>query len=176
MTYALEVEQGLSQAQVQARKAQGQSNRVRFQSGRSYLQIVRQNAFTFINSVLFFISVLLIAMGRTGDGLVTAGLVLFNVVIGVYQQARARYKLERIVLLARPRATVLREGVQQQIDPDEIVLGDTLIAYPGDQILVDGRVLSGRAEIDESLLTGESERVAKETGSSLYSGSFWCEW
>jgi len=172
MTYALEVEQGLSQAQVQARKAQGQSNRVRFQSGRSYLQIVRQNAFTFINSVLFFISVLLIAMGRTGDGLVTAGLVLFNVVIGVYQQARARYKLERIVLLARPRATVLREGVQQQIDPDEIVLGDTLIAYPGDQILVDGRVLSGRAEIDESLLTGESERVAKETGSSLYSGSF----
>jgi cation-transporting ATPase E len=172
MTYALEVEQGLSQAQVQARKAQGQSNRVRFQSGRSYLQIVRQNAFTFINSVLFCISAVLIAMGRSGDGLVTAGLVLFNVVIGVYQQARARYKLERIVLLSRPRATVLREGVQQQIDPDEIVLGDTLIAYPGDQILVDGRVVSGRAEIDESLLTGESERLVKDTGSSLYSGSF----
>jgi cation-transporting ATPase E len=172
MTTALEANQGLSQAQVEARKAQGQSNKVRFQSGRSYLQIVRQNAFTFINTVLFCISTVLIAMGRIGDGLVTAGLVLFNVIIGVTQQVRARYKLERIVLLARPSATVLREGTEQQIDPDEIVLGDTLIARPGDQILVDGQVTSGRAELDESLLTGESERLVKETGSSLYSGSF----
>jgi len=112
-------------------------------------------------------------MGQIGDALVTAGLVLLNVIVGVSQEGRAKRKLEQIALLARPKATVVRSGQEKSIDPGEIVLGDVLVVRPGDQIVVDGQVIGdGRVEVDESLLTGESEHVPKQAGDAVYSGSF----
>ena len=164
---------GLSEAQAIARRERGQGNVVQFQTSRSYLQILRKNAFTFINSVLFGIGILLILMGQLGDAVVTAGLVLLNVIVGVYQEGRAKRKLDQIALLTRPKATVLRDGQEQNVDPDEVVLGDVLVARPGDQIIVDGEVIGdGQMEVDESLLTGESERVLKQAGEPVYSGSY----
>jgi len=164
---------GLSESEVITRRERGQGNVVQFQTGRTYLQIVRKNAFTFINTVLFSIGIVLILMGQFGDALVTAGLVLMNVVVGVYQEARAKRKLEQIALLTRPRAAVLRDGREKAVDPSEIVLGDVLVTRPGDQIVVDGQVVGdGRMEVDESLLTGESERILKQAGDPVYSGSF----
>lgn len=165
--------QGLSDAQVLDRQARGLSNAVEFKTGRSYLGILRKNAFTFINTVLFAISALLVLMGQVGDALVTAGLVLLNVVVGVYQEGRAKYKLDRLALQVRAKASVIREGVERSIDPDEIVLDDVLICRAGDQILADGRVIGGGPfTIDESNLTGESERIYKGIGDPVYSGSF----
>jgi cation-transporting ATPase E len=165
--------QGLSQSQVIARRARGQGNEVRFRATRTYLAILRQNAFTFINSILFAIGLVLVLMGQTGDALVTAGLVLLNVVVGVVQEGRAKHKLDQIALLTRPTAGVVRDGQEQRIDPDEIVLDDLLLVRPGDQIVVDGQIVSeGRVEVDESLLTGESDRITKGPGDTLYSGSF----
>jgi cation-transporting ATPase E len=165
--------QGLTQEEVRARRARGLGNEVTAGTGRTYLQIVRKNAFTFVNTVLFGIGIVLVVMGQFGDALVTAGLVLLNVIVGVYQEARAKRKLEQIALLTRPRATVIRDGREQEIDPAQIVQGDLLRVRPGDQIVADGRVAGGgRMEVDESLLTGESERVAKEAGDEVYSGSF----
>jgi cation-transporting ATPase E len=164
---------GLSEDEVIARRERGQGNVVQFQTGRTYLQIVRKNAFTFINTVLFSIGIVLMLMGQFGDALVTAGLVLMNVVVGVYQEARAKRKLEQIALLTRPKAAVIRDGQEKEVDPSEIVLGDVLIARPGDQIVVDGQIVGdGRMEVDESLLTGESERIRKQAGDPVYSGSF----
>jgi cation-transporting ATPase E len=164
---------GLSEHEVIARRAQGQGNTVQFRTGRTYLQIVRKNAFTFINTVLFSIGIVLILFGQFGDAVVTAGLVLMNVIVGVYQESRAKYKLEQISLLTRPKATVLRDGQEKQIDPSEIVLGDDLLVRPGDQIVVDGVVVGDlRMEADESLLTGESARIPKKAGDPVYSGSF----
>ena len=164
---------GLSEIEAIARRKRGQGNNVRFQASRTYLQIVRRYAFTFINTVLFGISIVLILMGQHGDALVTAGLVLLNVIFGVVQEGRAKRKLEQIALLTRPQATVVRDGREKSVDPGQIVLGDVLVARPGDQIVVDGQVIGdGRIEVDESLLTGESERVAKQAGASVYSGSF----
>jgi cation-transporting ATPase E len=163
---------GLSQDQVAARQARGQGNDSGFETGRTYLQILRKNAFTFINSVLFGIGLVLVALGQLGDALVTAGLVLMNVIVGVYQEARAKRKLERIALLTRPTATVVRDGREQEVDPADVVLDDVLLVRPGDQVVVDGNVLQGDMEIDESLLTGESERVTKGVGDPVYSGSF----
>jgi cation-transporting ATPase E len=165
--------QGLSDSEVIARRERGQANVVRFQTGRSYLQILRKNAFTFINTILFAIAVVLTLMGHFGDALVTAGLVLLNVVAGVFQEGRAKWKLDRLALLTRPQATVIRDGQERTIDPSEIVVGDVLMIHPGDQIVVDGEIVgTGRAEVDESLLTGESERIPKEPGDPVYSGTF----
>ncbi len=165
--------QGLSENEVVARRARGQGNDVRLETSRSYVQILKQNAFTFINTVLFAIGFLLVLMGRLGDALVTAGLVLMNVVVGVVQEGRAKRMLDRIALLTRPRATVIREGEERDVDPSEIVLGDVLVVHPGDQIVVDGQVVgSGRMDVDESLLTGESDLVPKRAGDPVYSGSF----
>ena len=176
---------GLSETEAAARRKRGQGNIVQFGATRTYLQILRKNAFTFINTVLFGISLVLILMGQYGDALVTAGLVLLNVLVGVFQESRAKRRLEQIALLTRPQATVIRDGQEKTVDPSEVVLGDVLVVRPGDQIVVDGRVLdSGRQgtgatsqvacemEVDESLLTGESEHVPKDPGAPVYSGSF----
>lgn len=174
MTHAMgNTIEGLSEGEVILRRETGQVNRVRFPASRSYLEILRKNAFTFINTVLFGIGVVLILMGQIGDAVVTAGLVLLNVVVGVFQEGRAKRKLERIALLTRPRATVVRGGEEKEVDPAQIVLGDVLIARAGDQIVVDGEVVGHEEmEVDESLLTGESERVNKRPGDPVFSGSF----
>lgn len=167
--------QGLSESEVLARRAQGQGNDVKLQTSRSYADILRQNVFTFINTVLFAIGFVLILMGRTGDAVVTAGLVLLNVIVGVWQEGRAKRKLDQIALFTRPQATVIREGRERVVDPVEIVLGDVLVIRPGDQIVVDGKVIGpedGRAYADESLLTGESDRIPKRMGDAMLSGSF----
>jgi cation-transporting ATPase E len=165
--------EGLSERDVAARRARGEQNILRFRMSRSYLQILRKNAFTFINTVLFAIGIVLVLMGHIGDAVVTAGLVLLNVVVGVVQEGRAKRKLDRIALLTRPKATVLREGEERTLDPQEVVLGDILVARPGDQIVVDGELIGDSSvEVDESLLTGESERIRKSQGDALYSGTF----
>ena len=165
--------QGLSPADVQARRKAGQVNRVRFGASRSYAQIVRENAFTFINTVLFGIGVVLVIMHSIDNAIVTAGLVLLNVVVGVVQEGRAKRTLDRIALLTRPKAIVIREGRETTVDPAEIVLDDLLVLRPGDQVVVDGEVVGdGRMEVDESLLTGESDLIPKHAGDQVMSGSF----
>lgn len=164
---------GLTDAEVVTRRAQGQSNGVKIQTTRSYAQILRENVFTFVNTVLFSIGAVLVMLGLYTDALLSVGIVAMNVVIGVIQEARAKRQLDQIALLTRPHATVIRDGQEREVDPAELVLGDVLVAKPGDQIVVDGRVISASdAEVDESLLTGESDAIPKKQGDSVYSGSF----
>ena len=151
----------------------GLGNDVQFQTSRTYGQILRQNAFTPINVLLFGISIALVILGLRGDALMTASVVLANVLTGVVQESRAKRQLDRIALLARPTATVIRDGREQEIDPAAIVVGDALAVRPGDQILVDGVIVAGsRVDIDESLLTGESSPIPKQAGDEVYSGTF----
>ncbi len=163
---------GLSAAEAAARRARGQGNDIRPVTSRSYLQILVQNVFNFINTVMLAIGLVLIVLGRAGDAAVTAGLVLMNVLVSVYQEVRAKRKLDRIALLTRPTATVIRDGQEQTVDPGEVVLGDLLRVAPGDAIVVDGQLVEGTLEVDEALLTGESDLVAKGTGDAVHSGTF----
>jgi cation-transporting ATPase E len=164
---------GLSPDEVLARRARGLGNDVELLSSRSYSQIFRENVFTFVNCVLFSLGLALVALGRISDAMVSVGVVLVNVVVSVVQEVRAKRTLDCVALLTQPRATVLRCGELQVVDPREVVLGDVLFAAPGDQIVVDGGVLAGgRLDVDESLLTGESDRVPKHEGDPVYSGSF----
>lgn len=165
--------QGLSENEAAARRRDGQGNNIKLESSRSYLEIIRDNIFTFINAVLFGVGLVLVLLNLYTDALLSVGIVLLNVGIGVIQEIRAKRMLDQIALLTRPKATVLRAGIQKVIDPTEIVLGDILIASPGDQIVVDGKVVGdGKMDVDESLLTGESDLIVKHAGDTVYSGSF----
>jgi cation-transporting P-type ATPase E len=169
----METIQGLSEQEVLARRAAGQGNDAPLHTSRSYAQILRENVFTFINYVLFGLGTALILMGRVSDALVSVGVVLANTLVGVVQEVRAKRTLDRIAILTRPQATVIREGQERTIDPSEIVVGDILRIGPGDQVVVDGELVgNGRIEVDESLLTGESDLVDKQAGDPVYSGSF----
>ena len=165
--------EGLSTQEVAARRAAGKGAVLPPSTTRSYFQIIREDVFTLINNILFVLCLALLFFGQYSEAFVSAGAVLFNVIISVIQEVRAKRSLDRIALLTRPKATVIRDGQEQSIDPGQIVQDDLLVLHAGDQIVVDGPMVSdGRIEVDESLLTGESDPVIKQNGARLYSGSF----
>jgi cation-transporting ATPase E len=163
--------QGLTSAEVAQRIAAGQQHNTRFEGTRTYRQIIRENLFGTINISLLAIGAALVALDRVTDAVISAGIVVINVGVGLFQEIRAKRRLDHIALLTRPKIGVIRDGIQQELRPDEVVLGDTIIVEPGDQIIVDGRVLFGRIEVDESLLTGEEDLVVKKVDDEVASGS-----
>jgi cation-transporting ATPase E len=164
---------GLSEREALERRARGQGNNSPAPTSRSYRQIFVENVFTFINLCLFGLGITLVALGRIGDALTSTFVISLNVVVSVVQEIRAKRTLDRIALLARPTAIVLRDAMERTVAPDELVVGDVIRVGPGDQILVDGRVLTGgRMAVDESLLTGEADLVAKIPGDEVFSGTF----
>lgn len=162
---------GLTAAEVADRVSRGHVNRVESKSGRSIGQIVRSNIFTRFNAILGSLFVLIVSVGPIQDALF--GLVLVaNALIGIIQELRAKRTLDRLVILAAPRAVVVRDDSPTEILTSEVVVDDLLELRLGDQVAVDGRVLSSeQLEIDESLLTGESEPIHKINGDEVYSGS-----
>src|SRR5215469_16435260 len=165
--------QGLSDSEVATRRASGQGNVAPLRTSRSYTQIVRENVFTSVNIIVFVLGLALLFLGQTSDAIVSVSVVSFNVLVSVVQEIRAKRTRDRIALLTRPQATVIREGQERLIDPGEIVLGDLLVVRPGDQIVVDGPLAgAGRLAVYDSLLTVESHPVSKHVGETLYSGSF----
>lgn len=164
---------GLTESEAIARRAAGQGNNVKLQTSRSYKQILQENLFTFINWIFFAISAVFFLLGRIGDSILVVVVILGGILINICQEIWAKRKLDEIALLNRPKVTVIRETQEKNIDPAEIVLGDILLVRSGDQIVVDGVVVGeGIMEVDESLLTGESDMIRKFAGESVFSGSF----
>ena len=164
---------GLSQAQVEERRQLGQGNDVKLPTSRTYKDIIRKNVFNPINVVLYTIGFGMLLVGDRRSAFATVMLVIFNAVVGIVQEVRAKRKLDQIALLARSTVSVIRDGQEQQVNPEELVLGDVLVVRAGDQIPVDGRLIDDAPiEVDESALTGESDLVHKELGDELLSGSF----
>ncbi len=164
---------GLTAVEAEARRRRGEANTPVSGTSRGYAAILRSNVFSFFNVILFVIGAALLALGRYNDALTSVGLGLVNAVISAVQEIRAKRQLDRLQLLDRAPVSVVRDGREAEVRPDEVVRGDVLRLRPGDQIVVDGPLLDGgHVEADESLLTGESEPVAKAPGDELRSGSF----
>jgi cation-transporting ATPase E len=163
---------GLDEEEVLRLRSQGLGNTAPSPTGRTYWEIFSENVFTFINGVLFFLGVALASLGRPGDAIMSTGIITMNVLVSVVQEIRAKRVLDRIALVTRPTANVIRGGQEKTVLPEELVVGDLLVVRPGDQVVVDGQVMQGRLQVDESLLTGESGLVLKTAGDPLYSGSF----
>jgi cation-transporting ATPase E len=121
---------------------------------------------------MFLLGVGLVLVGRPFDALISVSVVSTNVVVGVAQEIRAKRTLDRITLLTRPTAAVIRAGVISNVGPEDLVIGDLLEIGSGDQIVLDGQLVSGRLQADESQLTGESDLIGKQPGDRVFSGSF----
>jgi len=169
---ANDVPAGLSAGEVAARVDAGKVNLSSVQSSRSLGQIVRANVFTRFNAILGVLLAVILVIGPINDSLF--GLVLVsNAAIGIIQEVRAKRTLDRLTLLAAPHATVARGGRSVELTVEELVLDDTLALRAGAQIVVDAVVLdSAGLEVDESLLSGESEPRVKAVGDEVLSGSF----
>ncbi len=164
--------QGLDDAAVRERVDRGQVNQVPATTSRTIGQIVRSNVMTPFNALLGTLFVVILLTGAVQDALF--GIVLVaNTAIGIVQEVRAKRTLDRLAVLTTPRARVVRDGRVQEIPVEQVVLDDVLELRPGDQVVVDGRVLtSDGLEVDESLLSGESAPLAKDAGAEVLSGSF----
>ena len=155
---------GLTDAEAERRRAAGQGNTPPPPTTRTYLQIVTENVFTFVNNVLFVLAIALVVVGRPLDALVSLGVIGTNVVVAIYQEIKAKRALDVIALLTAPTAKVVRDGEQREVRPEELVIGDVIRIAPGDQVVLDGELAEGEVELDESALTGESDAVHKRFG------------
>lgn len=162
---------GLTGAQIAERVAAGRTNAFTPDSSRSAWNIVSANVFTLFNAIVGACFLVLLLLGRWQDALF--GLAAFaNAIIGCVQEFRAKAKLDRLALLNAPRARVRRDGAELEVAPAEVVLDDILVLRAGDQVPADAVVVRGRAlQIDESMLTGESDAVDKSSGDEALSGS-----
>ncbi|GAA3458128.1 HAD-IC family P-type ATPase [Saccharothrix longispora] len=162
---------GLTSAEVAERVAAGRVNAVASRTSRSTAQIVRANVVTPFNGLLAALFAAVLTTGRWQNGLF--GLVIVvNAGIGVVQEVRAKRTLDRLAVLTAPRARVVRDGAVAEVDVGAVVADDLLELRAGDQVVADGAVVaSDGLEVDESLLTGESDPVHKAAGDDVRSGS-----
>jgi cation-transporting ATPase E len=162
---------GLTTDEVAERVAAGRTNAVVSRTSRSVAEIVRANVFTVFNALLVTLFVIILVTGRWQNGLF-GGVVLANSAIGIVQELRAKRTLDRLAVLNAPRARAVRNRVVRDVAVEEVVADDLLEIRSGDQVPADGVVTRADGlEVDESLLTGESDPVAKEPGAEVRSGS-----
>ncbi|HMR48502.1 MAG TPA: HAD-IC family P-type ATPase [Arachnia sp.] len=167
-----EAPQGLSSAEVAQRIAAGQVNALPSRSGRTAGQIVRANVFTRINLILFVLFCLVVTTGQFLQGAFGL-LIIANSAIGIIQELRAKRTLDNLAVVGEAHPTVVRDGQRLTIAQDAVVLDDLIMVGPGDQVVVDGSVVhADYLEVDESMLTGEADPIAKEDGDEMLSGTF----
>lgn len=164
---------GLSSADVQSRIAQGQTNRYKARVSRTYWDIVRDNLLNLFNIVLGTLLVIVIVMGDYATAFFAGFSVVTNTFLGMIQEINAKRKLDQLATLGEQQVSVIRGGDRSVISMHEVVLDDVIAIEPGDKLVVDGVIVKADAlEVDESLLTGESDAVFKQIGDEAFSGSF----
>ena len=162
---------GLTSAEVAERVARGEVNKAKEKSGKSYFRIVTDNLFTFFNMIWALIAVVMIAL-HSYSNLTFLAVIIPNILIAIIQECRAKHTVEKLSVTTDPHATVLRDGAPVEIAAEEIVLGDVMRVSMGQQILADAVVISGLAEANESMLTGESNAIRKSEGDRVLAGSY----
>lgn len=163
--------QGLTQAEVEVRIADGQVNAIQDSSNRSVKDIVMGNTLTFFN----FISVVLLALVlsvRSYKNMLFIFIIIANTLIGIFQEIKAKITLDKLKILTVSHVDVIRDGVKKSVTVSELVKDDVILLKSGGQIPADGVILDGEVDVNESLLTGESDSIHKTCGSKVLSGSF----
>ncbi|GAY14462.1 HAD-IC family P-type ATPase [Mycobacterium sp. shizuoka-1] len=163
---------GLSVDEVAARVAEGKTNDVPTRASRSVAEVVRANVFTRINAILGVLLLIVLATGSLINGMFGL-LIIANSGIGIIQELRAKKTLDNLAIVGQAKPVVRRRSGTTPLPPNEVVLDDVIELGPGDQIVVDGELLeAANLEVDESLLTGEADPIAKHVGDTVMSGSF----
>lgn len=162
---------GLSSQQVAGQIQRGLHNGDSGVKSKTEGQIIWENVFTFFNLLNFALAAAVILVGSPRSALFM-GVILSNIVIGSFQGIRAKHTIDKLSLISSPKAAVLRDGKRQTIPVEQVVLDDILLLTAGNQICADAVVAAGECEVNESLITGESDPILKQPGESLLSGSF----
>jgi cation-transporting ATPase E len=170
--YNPDIKVGLSNEDVESRIMAGLSNVMDSGSSKSVSSIVTANLFTFFNFLNFSIAVWLLSVGAEFANFFFLGAVSANIAIGIIQEIRAKKMIDKLSLLSAPTANVVRDSGDYEISVSNIVIDDILYLKSGKQIAADCVVREGTLEVNESLLTGESDPILKRKGDTLYSGSY----
>ena len=165
------IPEGLSSAEASRLKSEGKSNISTEKAGKSYFKIVKDNLFTYFNLIWALIAVVLIIC-KSYTNLTFLVIVGANTLISIVQEIKAKNTVEKLSLTTDPKATVIRDGELTVIDASDVVLGDVMLVELGKQVLADAIVVSGIAEANESMLTGESDAIKKTEGDKILAGSY----
>ena len=165
------IENGLNDDQVVQRIKEGNVNYNDSKAGKSIFQIIWSNFFNFFN-MLYLVITILLCYAKSFNNLTFLVVVISNMLIGIFQEIKARNMIRKLTLVAATKATVVRNGEKKQIGADEVVIDDVVFLTNGNQIYSDAIVLDGHVEVNESTITGESDAISKKSGDFLYSGSF----
>ncbi len=170
--YNPDIKLGLTNEDVESRIMAGLSNVMETGSSKSVSSIIIANLFTFFNFLNFAIAVWLLSVGAEFANFFFLGTVSANIAIGIIQEIRAKKMIDKLSLLSAPTANVVRDSGDYEISVSNIVIDDILYLNSGKQIAADCVVREGTLEVNESLLTGESDPILKRKGDTLYSGSY----
>ena len=162
---------GLSTEEVNKRKEQKLVNKTNLTVGKSYLRIFADNLLSFFNVLLYVIAGLMV-YGGYYSGLLFLVILFANIVIGLYEDIKARHLMSKLHVLNAPKSLVIRNGVESTIPSEELVLDDVVLLGANAQISADSVVLRGAIGVNESLLTGEPDIIYKKQGDTVYSGSY----
>ena len=162
---------GLSQEEVEVRKAAGLTNKAVEAPSKTVGEIIASNVFTYFNFVFLLLAALLISV-RSFRDLSFLPLIFINSLIGILQELRAKQILDKLTVLSAPEIRVMRDGEEKMIKTHNLVMDDVMVLTAGYQIPADAIVIDGEVAVNESLLTGESDDIVKKTGDELFSGSF----
>ncbi|EDS77529.1 P-type ATPase - metal cation transport [Clostridium botulinum C str. Eklund] len=163
---------GLAKSEVEKRIKDGKVNTIPKAPSRTFKQILRANLFTSYNLLNAILAIAVLVAGSPKNA-IFAGVIIVNTLIGIFQEVRAKAILEKLSVINKKKVRVLREGIIETIDIEEIVIDDAILLKDGEQILVDCTMLDkGELEVDESLITGESDSILKRNNDKLLSGSF----
>lgn len=162
---------GLTAQQVQEHRMHGWTNQPVDPPSKTTKEIIRENVFTYFNLIFLVLAVLLCLVGSFRD-LTFLPVIVLNTLIGIIQEARAKKVLDNLTMLNAPHAMVIRDGKKSQINAEDLVVDDIVIFEAGNQVCADAEVCAGEVQVNESLLTGESDEITKRKGDQLMSGSF----
>ena len=162
---------GLSSSQVDARIHRGLTNEKVDSNTLTTREIIRSNVFTYFNFIFAVLATLLILVGSFKN-LTFLPVIIGNTLIGIIQEMRSKKVLDNLNMLNAPRTTVIRNGSRDTIDSEQLVQDDLIVLEAGNQIPADAVIVSGLVSVNESLLTGEADEIAKTEGDNLMSGSF----
>lgn len=162
---------GLTDEQVNERIAEGKVNADENPNTRTYKQIVRENTLTFFNFLNLVLLVLVLMVGSYKNAFFVC-IIIINTLIGIAQEIRAKKTIDKLAILTARKSVVIREGQKWTVPTEELVLDDVVCLKTGDQVPADACILEGSLEVNESLLTGESDNLPKSEGDELFSGSF----
>lgn len=169
--YNPEPSAGLTAEQVAGRMRDGLCNGEDRTKTKSFGAILRDNLCTLFNLMNFVLAAVVICVGSYKNALFIC-IILCNILIGTVQEIRAKLTVGKLSLISAPRVRIIRDGKAGEYAVSQMVLDDIVELGPGNQVCADSIVALGTCEVDESLLTGESDAVLKAAGDRLYSGSF----